>query len=161
MTETEFQPYYDQCYRSVRAYLRHYARPGDVEDLMQETWLRAWENRAQYRGDMMFSAWVQAIARNAMLDQVRKRNASKRCAEEVEFEEFRHASGAPSVELHLVKCSVVTAAMRGVDKKTATIMRMRFVYGMTEAEVDECAGIPVGVQKRRLHNLKLRNKRQV
>jgi RNA polymerase sigma-70 factor, ECF subfamily len=45
----------------------------DAEDLVQETFLKAWRRRASYRGTATFRAWLYKIATNACLDQLDRR----------------------------------------------------------------------------------------
>jgi RNA polymerase sigma-70 factor (ECF subfamily) len=52
--------------------------PGDEEDLVQETYLRAFRNAATYRGDAPVRAWLLAIARNVCADHVRRRQRRRR-----------------------------------------------------------------------------------
>jgi RNA polymerase sigma-70 factor, ECF subfamily len=45
----------------------------DSEDLVQETFLRAWRNRATFEGRSSFRAWLYRIATNACLDAIARR----------------------------------------------------------------------------------------
>ncbi|HEY0574934.1 MAG TPA: RNA polymerase subunit sigma-70 [Pseudonocardia sp.] len=45
----------------------------DAEDLVQETFLRAWSKRASFQGRSTFRAWLYGIATNASLDALRSR----------------------------------------------------------------------------------------
>ncbi|TVT21504.1 sigma-70 family RNA polymerase sigma factor [Amycolatopsis acidiphila] len=45
----------------------------DAEDLVQETFLRAWAKRASFQGRSTFRAWLYGIATNACLDALRRR----------------------------------------------------------------------------------------
>ena len=45
----------------------------DSEDLVQETFLRAWRSRGSFRGDSSFRAWMYSIATNACLDALERR----------------------------------------------------------------------------------------
>ena len=45
----------------------------DSEDLVQETFLRAWRSRRSFRGESSFRAWMYSIATNACLDALERR----------------------------------------------------------------------------------------
>src|SRR5690349_105906 len=45
----------------------------DAEDMVQETFLRAWRRRETYAGRASFRAWLYKIATNACLDALDKR----------------------------------------------------------------------------------------
>jgi RNA polymerase sigma-70 factor (TIGR02960 family) len=55
------------CYRMLGSF-------EEAEDLVQETFLRAWNKRDQFEGGPLFRAWLYKIATNACLDAIRKRN---------------------------------------------------------------------------------------
>jgi RNA polymerase sigma-70 factor (ECF subfamily) len=54
------------CYRMMGSY-------EDAEDMVQETFLRAWRHRGSYAGSASLRAWLYGIATNTCLDALRKR----------------------------------------------------------------------------------------
>lgn len=55
--------------------------PGEEEDLVQETYLRAVRSLAGYRGDAPVRVWLLAIARHVCADHVRRRQRQRRLVE--------------------------------------------------------------------------------
>jgi RNA polymerase sigma-70 factor (ECF subfamily) len=62
------------CYRMVGSF-------EDSEDLVQETFLRAWRKRESFQGRSTFRTWLYSIATNACLDAIARRPARAAHAE--------------------------------------------------------------------------------
>jgi RNA polymerase sigma-70 factor (ECF subfamily) len=67
------------CYRMLGSF-------EDAEDLVQETFLRAWRSRATFGRGSFFRAWLYRIATNACLDSLRQK--SRRVASTGSFAEL-------------------------------------------------------------------------
>lgn len=56
---------------------------GEVDDLIQETYLKAFRSLTSFRGDAPFRAWLLTIARRTCADHVRRRQRDRRLIEQV------------------------------------------------------------------------------
>ncbi len=63
--EPLLRPLHAHCYRFVGGL-------GQADDLVQETLLRAWQNRGEIRDPQALQAWLFRIATNACLDELRR-----------------------------------------------------------------------------------------
>ncbi len=52
--------------------------PGEEDDLVQDTYLRAFRSLPSYRGDAPITAWLLSIARRVCADHVRVRVRARR-----------------------------------------------------------------------------------
>src|SRR5436853_5170172 len=68
----EFVACYTDC---VYSYVRRRVmpRPEAVEDLVQETFLAAWQNLEKFRGEAGLRSWLLGIARHKVEDYYRRR----------------------------------------------------------------------------------------
>ena len=56
---------------------------GEEDDLVQETYLRAFRSLGAYRGDAPVQAWVLSIARHVCADHVRRRERQRRLVDRI------------------------------------------------------------------------------
>jgi RNA polymerase sigma-70 factor (ECF subfamily) len=115
---------------------------GEVEDLVQETYLRALPSLPGFRGDAPVEAWLIAVARNVCADHVRLRSRRSRLVDRLRLE---------PVAVH------VTEAQGGVDDLLNQLdadRREAFVLtqlaGLSYEEAAAALGCPVGTIRSRV-----------
>lgn len=121
-------------------------RRGDVDDVLQEAWARAW--RAWNSADPQHvDAWFFRIVRNACLDHHRR---GKYAAD--------RASDRPDVlesmvdhEPHVFQQDAASDLLRGLPPHLAEILWLRGVLELSYAEMAALLQIPVGTVMSRLH----------
>ncbi len=144
-----------RVYRAARAILRD---DGEVEDVMQDAYVRAYEHLRDFEGRALFSTWLTRIAVNEALARVRR---SKR------FDSFESGAEAPSMPTHpgsspeqqasdVEMRSVLEKAVARLPDEFRSVFVLRAVEGMSGAETAECLGVPEETVKTRLHRARAR-----
>lgn len=138
-----------EIYRFV---LRGLGDAGAAQDVVQETFLRAW--RAADRYDPALASlrvWLFAIARNAMLDHARA--ARVRPWQHELVDPPRAEAAAPAVEddtERLVRSWVVEEALRRISEEHRTAIVQTHLRERPYAEVAAELGVPVGTVRSRV-----------
>jgi RNA polymerase sigma-70 factor (ECF subfamily) len=74
--EAEFAALFERHRRELQVHCyRMLGSLQDAEDMVQETFLRAWRNRDSFEGRSSFRTWLYRIATNACLDALQRRRA--------------------------------------------------------------------------------------
>jgi RNA polymerase sigma-70 factor (ECF subfamily) len=125
------------------------ASAADVDDLVQETLLHAWKNRAQFRGDASPLTWVLSIARN----RIRMRNRS--LGRKAELEAALRAVEREEIPDALLRSAELARAVRraldALDPATAALLLRRYFDGRSVRQIAEQLGESEKAVESRLH----------
>ena len=139
-------------------YLLHLTANRDLaEDFFQETWIRVLERGRQYDGRHEFSAWLFTIARNLVVDYLRRKKPSSLDSLLGDDETGRFeipATGIPTaLELTLQheQNEQISAGMQHLPAKYREALVLRFQEGMAIEEIASVVGVPVGTVKSRIY----------
>lgn len=131
----------------------------ETEDIVQETFLKAWKSAKQYRQDASkFKTWVLRIARNTAIDFLRKRK-------HIAFSEFENEAGQnvlaetipDQAELQdelFARRQDVEALQKAVEAlpvEAREILLLHYTNGLTFLEIGEMLGQPQNTVKSRHH----------
>src|SRR5689334_1995913 len=147
---------FERYHRSLfRYFISMGGRREQAEDLVQEVFFRMLRYRTSYDPAQSFTAWMYQIARNAGVDQVRKRRAT----EVVDIDTFvdRRAelvSAAPGPEESVSRGQDLALLRRAMDQlpedKREILVLSRF-QGMKHEDIAEVLGCEVGTVKVRVY----------
>jgi len=118
-----------------------------AEDMVQETFVRAFERLDGFRGDAAFSSWLHAIAVSVTLNQLRKtrRVRDHELARE-DMGELAAVGAAPDCDLR----RDLDRAVAALDDNHRVVFVMHDLEGFTHEEIADSMGTPVGTAKARL-----------
>ena len=123
-------------------------RPDDCDDVLQETWLRVVRSAARFDPLQPFPPWLFTIAMN----RVRSR-WEREPAEALESVEL--ASGAAGADTTLEsaqRADAVRSLVVNLPRHLGDTILLRFFEELSEREVAQRLGVPVGTVKSRLHH---------
>jgi RNA polymerase sigma-70 factor (ECF subfamily) len=159
----EFEPealrHLDALYRTA---LRMTRSEADAEDLVQETYIRAFRFRDQFTLGTNMKAWLFRILTNTFINTYRRKAAQPDVTDLEGVDEFslyrrmaddRAASSSPDPEAELLKTVVdteVTDALEELPEKFRTAVLLD-VEGFSYKEIAEMLAIPIGTVMSRLH----------
>ena len=157
--EAEALRHLDALYRTA---LRMTRSEADAEDLVQETYIRAFRFRDQFTLGTNMKAWLFRILTNTFINTYRRKTAQPEVTDLDGIDEFslyrrmaddRAASTSPDPEAELLNSVVdteVTDALEALPEKFRTTVLLD-VEGFSYKEIAEMLGIPIGTVMSRLH----------
>jgi len=126
------------------------------EELVQEVFVRAWRQARSYSADRgSYITWLLSITHNLSIDEIRKRNRRPQragSADPVQMLANVRDEG-PSVELSTELGelrSVMAEAMKTLPELQKQAVELAFYHGLTQREVAETLGEPLGTIKTRI-----------
>lgn len=134
----------------------------EVEDVMQETYIKAYNQLNNFKRQSKFSTWITRIMINESLAKLKRKKKFERYSE-IEEEHFhgvpQHAYAAnnetPEKQfLQKEMNTLLTSAIRSLPQKYQTVFMMREIEMMTVQETAECLNITSENVKVRLHRAK-------
>lgn len=79
--------YWDRLFRYVRRI--SFSSDEDIEDILQETFIKVYKNLNAFDGDLTFSTWMYHICRNTVIDSIRKKSSRPKTIG-LDTEDFSH-----------------------------------------------------------------------
>jgi RNA polymerase sigma-70 factor, ECF subfamily len=147
--------------------LRMTRSEADAAEVVQDTFLAAYQNLKRFRGEAAFGSWVHRIAANNALMRLRHQRVVEAASEELfspEFTERGSLAEIPELDWSrgadekVLDEELGRAIRQGTDtlpEGYREVFLLKDVEGMSYEEISEMMGISVPAVKSRLHRARL------
>ena len=142
----------NRLYRYLLRWVRDHAT---AEDLFQQTWMRIIANIHRFDARRSFDPWLFAIARNLVMDHLRRRrpgSLEEPAAEGRPLSDSISTSAPGALEqlLHSERAERIQRALEAQPPVFREILTLRFEEEMKLEEIAEVLSVPLGTVKSRL-----------
>ncbi|HXA00415.1 MAG TPA: RNA polymerase sigma factor [Cytophagaceae bacterium] len=147
--------YNQRLYRIARSFIRN---EDEIEDVMQETYIKAYLHLKQFEGKSQFSTWITRIlinqANQSLNKEKRVRNYIAVSSDELPDTKF---SNEPTPDQNLMNDEMKKYLEHAIDELPETLRSvyiMREVEGLSVNETSETLSLSIENVKTRLHRAK-------
>lgn len=156
--ERDALPYLDLMYPAALRLTRNRA---DAEDLVQETFARAYASFGQFRPGTNLKAWLYRILTNTFITGYRKRRRERQPAATDSFQDWQIAragydppAGLKPADAEVVECLLdprVKQALRDLPEDFRTVVYLADIEGCAYREIAAIMRTPIGTVTSRLY----------
>lgn len=117
-----------------------------AEDIMQESFLKAFTKLDTFKGEVTFGAWLKKIVVNHSLDNYKKinKNALESLDNVLYKIEDESSTDDTKLDFQQLKVQQVTAALQSLKENYRIALTLLFIEGYDHEEISEIMGITSG-----------------
>ena len=141
--------YSEQLYWQIRRLVLTHE---DANDILQNTFIKAWTNIEYFRGDAKMSTWLYRIALNECLTFLNKQRASQQLSiDEAEAETMNQLESDTYFDGDETQ-KIFLQAVKQLPDKQQMIFNLKYFKEMKYEEISEILGTSIGALKASYHH---------
>ena len=141
--------YSEQLYWQIRRLVLFH---DDANDILQNTFIKAWTNIEYFRGDAKMSTWLYRIALNECLTFLNKQRASQQLSiDEADTEIVNQLESDTYFDGDETQ-KVFLQAIKQLPEKQQMIFNLKYFKEMKYEEISEILGTSIGALKASYHH---------
>ncbi len=153
--QASFQLLVERYQTRLFAVARHYTKSSvEVEDLVQESFLKAYTRLASFQHQSSFYTWLYRITVNTILDSMKRRGRSPvQTVEDIDAIDSPGSSRVVSPDAHMHKrevARVTHAVLAELPEIFRTVLVMREFDELSYQDIADTLGISIGTVESRL-----------
>ncbi|MCP5468358.1 MAG: sigma-70 family RNA polymerase sigma factor [Deltaproteobacteria bacterium] len=150
----DFSDLYDQYHRQVRSVLYRMGAKEELDDLVQEVFLKVWQALPTFKGKSRFSTWIYRIAMNTAIDRFRKLKTRGGPAEQLDEEKTSGNEHYDAQVENTENQQLISDALGELNEEQRSVLVLHLMEGKKLKEVAKILELPLGTVKSRLHYAK-------
>ena len=154
-----YKKLYDEHVSKIGRIAKSYLGVDDVEDVIQEVFIKVYKNIKKFRGDSALSTWIYRITVNVCKDMLAKKHRKKEILTSFGLEEDDEKTFPEPVEetrpsdefLKEVSSEEIRRAIDSLSQEDRLLITLREIEEMRYAEIADVVEKPIGTVKSKLH----------
>lgn len=156
--QNAFKILYDEYAPKIYGILKNYVRPNELEDALQEVFVRILKGINNFEGRSKLSTWIYRIAVNVGKNY--SRNYSKEIEKPMDLnsEELETYNVQPVSDTNVKKevfnelsYEMILEIMEQLGEDERLLIKLRDIDGLSYNEIAEITDLPLGTVKSKLH----------
>jgi RNA polymerase sigma-70 factor (family 1) len=151
--EASFRTIYDAYQRNIFSFAFYLSKSKDIsEEVVQEVFIRLWENRGNLTPDTHLMAFLKKVTQNLVLDIFRKANADKNLQERL----YNHMTAAathhtPDKVLEKELATIYIQALNKLPPQQRLIFAMRNDQNLSYRQIADQLGLSRNTVRNHIH----------
>lgn len=139
-----FEELFQKYHKKLYAFLFHLLHSKeDAEEIVQEAFIKIWEKREDFVEGYSFDSFLFTIAKNAFLNQNRKKVNRRVFEDHLDFVEEISSEKTDDYVIFQETREIINTIINGLPPKRKEIFLLRRIEGLSRNEIAEKLGISI------------------